>query len=84
MTAQPADPPARTAPPAHQTLTGAVPELKADVRAPEFIHGNGQLQQLGPARAVVVVEHEGAVFTGGRLSGAEGDEILAEETRRRR
>lgn len=74
-TAQPRQP--------YRTLTGAVPKLKADVRAPEFIHGNGQLQQLGPAGAVVVVKHEGAVLASGRLSGAEGDKILAEETRRR-
>lgn len=60
-----------------------MPKLKADVRAPEFIHRNRQLQQLGPAGAVVVIKHEGAVFASGRLSGAEGDKILAEETRRR-
>lgn len=72
-------PPATTATTAHTTLTGAVPELKAEVRAPEPVHGDRQLQQLGPARAVVVVQHEGAVFAGRRLSGAEGDDVLAGE-----
>lgn len=56
-------------------------ELEADVRAAELVHWNRQLQQLGPAGAVVVIKHEGAVLAGGRLSGAEGDKILAEETR---
>lgn len=75
-------PPATTATTAHTTLTGAVPELKAEVRAPEPVHGDRQLQQLGPARAVVVVQHEGAVFAGRRLSGAQGDDVLR-GTRRR-
>lgn len=73
-------PPATTATTAHTTLTGAVPELKAEVRAPEPVHGDRQLQQLGPARAVVVVQHEGAVFAGRRLSGAQGDDVLRGNT----
>lgn len=57
-----------------------MPKLKADVRAPELVHGNRELQQLGPAGAVAVVENEGVVFTGRGLSRAEGDEVLAERT----
>lgn len=56
-----------------------MPELEADVRAPELVHGDGELQQLGPARAVVVVQHEGVVLAGRGLPGAEGDEVLAED-----
>lgn len=43
-------------------LTGAVSELEADVRPPEHVHGDGQLDLLRPAGAVVVVQHQGVVL----------------------
>ena len=59
-----------------------MPELEADVCAPELIHGDGQFQQLGPPGTVVVIQDEGVVLAGGRLSGAEGDIVLPEKTGR--
>ena len=50
-------------------LTGAVSELEAYVRASEHVHGDGQLDLLAPARAVVVVEHKRVVLIPTRLSG---------------
>lgn len=37
-------------------------ELEADVRPPEHVHGDGQLDMLRPAGAVVVVQHQGVVL----------------------
>ncbi len=44
------------------TLTGAVSELEAQVRPSEAVDGNGQFDHFAPSRAVVVVEHEGAML----------------------
>lgn len=57
-----------------------MPELEADVRAPELVHGNGQFQQLRPPGTVVVIQDEGVVLARQRLSRAEGDKVLPEKT----
>lgn len=58
------------------TLTRTMPELKADVGAPELIHGNREFQQLRPPGAVVMIKHERVVLRSRWLSGAKGDKIL--------
>ena len=63
-------------------LTGTMPELEADVRTPEFIHGDRKFQQLGPPGAVVMIKHKGVVLASRWLSRAEGYKILTKETRR--
>lgn len=44
------------------TLTGAVSELEAQVGPSETVDGNRQFDHLAPSRAVVMVEHKGAVL----------------------
>lgn len=51
-------------------------ELEAQVGTPEPVDGNGQLDHLVPAGAVVVVEHERAVLAGVGLAAAQADAIL--------
>lgn len=51
-------------------LTGAVPELKTDMRPPKHIDRDGQLDLLSPAGAVVVVQHQGVVFIRTRFARA--------------
>lgn len=51
-------------------------ELEADVRAPEHVDGDGQLDQLRPPRAVVVVKHEGVILVSARLTRARGHKPL--------
>lgn len=43
-------------------LTGAVSELKTDMRPPKHVDRDGQLDLLRPAGAVVVVQHQGVVL----------------------
>ena len=57
-------------------LTGTVSELEAQVGAPEAVYGNGQLDHLVPAGAVVVVEHERAILAGVGLATAQADAVL--------
>lgn len=57
-------------------LTGAVPELEAQVGASEAIDGDGQLDHLAPARAVVVVEDKGAILAAAGLAAAQTDAVL--------
>ena len=45
------------------SLTGTVSELEAQVGAPEPVDGDGQFDNLSPARTVAVVEDEGVVGT---------------------
>lgn len=49
-------------------LTGAMAKLKADMGAAEHVNGDGQLDLLSPARAVVVVQHKRVVVIGTRLT----------------
>lgn len=58
------------------TLTRTMPELKADVGAPELIHRNREFQQLRPPGAVVMIKHERVILRSRWLSGAKGDKIL--------
>lgn len=58
------------------TLTGTMPELKADVGAPELIHRNRKFQQLRPPGAIVMIKHERVVLHSRWLSRAKGDKIL--------
>lgn len=51
-------------------------ELEAQVGTPEPVDGNGQLDHLVPAGAVVVVEHERAILAGVGLAAAQADAIL--------
>lgn len=57
-------------------LTGAVSELKAEMGPSETIYGNGQLDHLAPARAVVVIQDERAILRGVWLAGAQTDAVL--------
>lgn len=57
-------------------LTGAVPELEAQVGAAEAVDGDGQFDDLAPARAVVVVQHKGVVGAPARLPRAQADAVL--------
>lgn len=61
-------------------------ELEAQVGAPEAIDGDGQFDDLAPAGAVVVVEHEGAVLRHVGLPRTQTDAVLqgAAERRTRR
>lgn len=45
------------------SLTGAVSELEAQMGASEPVNGDGQFDNLSPARTVAVVEDEGVVGT---------------------
>lgn len=56
--------------------TGAVAELEAKVGASEAVDGDGQLEELGPPGAVVVVEDQGAVLRSAGLPGAQADAVL--------
>lgn len=64
-------------------LTGAVSELEADVRPPEHVHGDGQLDLLRPAGAVVVVQHQGVVLVR-TWFGRAGGHVALKDTRRER
>lgn len=59
-------------------LTGTMSELKAQVGPPETVYGDGQLDHLAPAGAVVVVEHERAILAGVGLAAAQADAVLKE------
>lgn len=63
-------------PPLPVGLTGTVAELEAQVGTPEAVYGNGQLDHLVPAGAVVVVEHERAILAGVGLAAAQADAVL--------
>lgn len=52
-------------------------ELEAQVGTPEPVYGNGQLDHLVPAGAVVVVEHERAILAGVGLTAAQADAVLS-------
>lgn len=65
--------------PGQGALTGAVAELEAQVGAPEPVDGDGQLDDLPPARAVVVVQHKGVVGAPARLPGAQADAVLPQK-----
>lgn len=45
------------------SLTGTVSELEAQMGASEPVNGDGQFDNLSPARTVAVVEDEGVVGT---------------------
>lgn len=69
--------PGRTAEPDWtRVLTGTVSELEAHVGAPEHVHRDGQLDLLGPAGAVVVVQHQRVVLVRARFPGAGGHVAL--------
>lgn len=51
-------------------------ELEAQVGAPEAVDGDGQFDDLAPAGAVVVVEHEGAVLRHVGLPRTQTDAVL--------
>lgn len=57
-------------------LTGAVSELEAQVRASEAVDGDGKLEELRPARTVVVVEDEAPVVYNTGLTAALEDAVL--------
>lgn len=57
-------------------FTGAVSELEAQVGASEAVDGDGQFDDLTPARAVVVVQHKGAVLGHSRLPCSQADAVL--------
>lgn len=57
-------------------LTGAVAELKAQVRASEVVDGDGKLEELRPARTVVVVENKTAVVHDARFTATLDDAVL--------
>lgn len=56
-------------------------ELEADVRPPEHVHGDGQLDLLRPAGAVVVVEHQGVVLVRTWFARAGGHVALKDKGR---
>lgn len=58
-------------------------ELEAQVGAPEAIDGDGQFDDLAPAGAVVVVEHEGAVLRHVGLPRTQTDAVLQGAAERR-
>lgn len=62
--------------PLRSRLTGAVSKLEAQVGAPEPVDGNGQLDHLAPAGAVVVVQDEGTVLAAVGLPAAQTDAVL--------
>lgn len=62
-------------------LTGAVAELEAQVGATEAVDGDGQFDDLAPARAVVVVQHKGVVSAPARLPRAQADAVLPPKQR---
>lgn len=67
-------------------LTGAVTELKAQVRASEVVDGDRKLEELRPARTVVVVENKTAVIHNARFPTTLDDTVLqraAERPRKR-
>lgn len=57
-------------------LTGAVSELKSEVRPTEPVYGDGQLDDFSPSRAVIVVKDERVVRAPARLSWAQTDAVL--------
>lgn len=57
-------------------LTGAVSELEAQVRASEAVDGDGKLEELRPARTVVVVEDEAPVVSNTGLTATLEDAVL--------
>ncbi len=61
-------------------LTRTVAELEADMRPPEHVDWDGQLDKLRPARAVVVVKHEGVILVSTRLARAHGHKPLQRDT----
>lgn len=67
-------------------LTGAVAELKAQVRASEVVDGDGKLEELRPPRTVAVIEHKTAVVHKSRFTTTLDDTVLqrsAERSRKR-
>lgn len=58
-------------------------ELEAQVGAPEAVDGDGQFDDLAPAGAVVVVEHEGAVLRHVGLPRTQTDAVLQGAAERR-
>ena len=56
-----------------------MPELEAQVGAPEAVYGDGQFEHLAPARTVVVVQNKGAVLCDVGLPWAQTDAILGGE-----
>lgn len=60
-------------------LTWAMSELKAEVGASETIDGNRQFNHFTPARAVVVVEDEGAILRDVGLTRTQTDTVLQGE-----
>lgn len=65
-------------------LTGAVAELKAQVRASEVVDGDGKLEELRPARTVVVVENKTAVVHDTRFTTTLDDAVLQRAVKRPR
>lgn len=65
-------------------LTGAVAELEAQVRASEAVDGDGKLEELRPARTVVVVEDEAPVVSDTGLTATLEDAVLQGAAERQR
>ena len=51
-------------------------ELEAQVGSSESVDGNGQFDDFAPSRAVVVIEHEGAVLRHTGLTRTQTDAVL--------
>lgn len=60
-------------------LTGAMPELKTEVRTTEPVYRDGQLDDFPPSRAVIVVKDKRVVCTPAWLSWAQADAILQQK-----
>lgn len=63
------------------SLTGTMSELEAQVGAPEAVDGDGQFDNLPPARTIAVVEDERVVGTPVGLPGAQADAVLGERSK---
>lgn len=60
-----------------QNLTGTMSELEAEVTASESVDGDGKFDGLTPSRAVVVVEHQGAMLRHIGLAATHTDAVLS-------
>lgn len=65
-----------------KVLTWAVSELKAQMGAAEAVDGDGQFDDLAPARTVVVVEDERAVLADVVFSWAQTNALLIKDRRK--
>ncbi len=68
-------------PAVYKVLTWAVSELKAQMGPAEAVYGDGQFDDLTPARTVVVVEDKRAVLADVVFSWAQTNALLIKDRR---